>query len=201
MSLINDALKRAKQAQQPNSPDAPQMRVQFRPVEPSQQVRRSNTGIWVAVILVAGSIVAFVAHQVTRGNSPSPKEAKAREVVTAKPTPRESAPPPPVAPPMTTTTAPAATTAITSPVRNPAQAPVVKEASTNIPVGVQEDPLPKLTPKLQAVVYQPKRPSAIISGKSVFVGDRVGDFHVSRITQESVTLVSGGQTNVLVLGE
>ena len=57
------------------------------------------------------------------------------------------------------------------------------------------------TPKLQAVVSDPKRPSAIISGKSVFVGDKYGDLRVVAITQESVKLVGGGQTNVLVLGE
>jgi hypothetical protein len=56
-------------------------------------------------------------------------------------------------------------------------------------------------PKLQAVVFDPKRPSAIISGKSVFVGDKFGDSRVLAITRESVTLIGSGQTNVLVLGE
>src|ERR1051325_67444 len=69
MSLINDALKRAKQAQQPHSPDAPQLRVQFRPVEPSQQVKRSNTGIWIAVVIIAGLICGFVIRQVARNGS------------------------------------------------------------------------------------------------------------------------------------
>jgi hypothetical protein len=55
--------------------------------------------------------------------------------------------------------------------------------------------------KLQAIVFDPKRPSAIISGKSVFIGDKIGDLRVLAITQESVTLVGGGQTNLLVLGE
>jgi hypothetical protein len=80
------------------------------------------------------------------------------------------------------------------------QEPVAKETTAPAPVVIQE-PVEKIVPKLQAVVFNPKRPSAIISGKSVFAGDRVGEFRVVTITQESVTLVGGGQTNVLVLGE
>lgn len=210
MSLINDALKRAKQAQQPNSPDAPQMRVQFRPVEPNQQVKKSSAGIWIALVLVAGLIIGFVILQTTRNHSPAAKEAKAREIVPAAPIAQEIVPsarphapapapsaattiiPTPKSVPVETTTA-----SIAKPVT---QEPAIKETTAPVPVVIQEPP-EKIVPKLQAVVYHPKRPSAIVSGKSVFVGDRVGEFRVAAITQESVTLVGGGQTNVLVLGE
>ena len=204
MSLINDALKRAKQAQQQHAPDAPQLRVQFRPVEPSQQVRRSNTGIWIAVVLIAGLIVGFVIRQMSRSNSVSPKEAKAREVVSAKPIAQQQTAPPTPAPapapaPPVTHPAPQLTQPppSTKPVSEP---PPAQETPAPAPVVTQEEPA-RPAPKLQAVVYDPKRPSAIISGKSVFKGDRVGDFRVVSITPESVTLVGGGQTNVLVLGE
>ena len=191
MSLINDALKRAKQAQQPHSPDAPQLRVQFRPVEPSQQVKRSNTGIWIAVVIIAGLICGFVIRQVARNGSPAPKEAKAREIVPAKPLPQQSTPPAP---------APVATSPSVTAKPVPQQ-PAAQETSAPATVVTQEEPISKPAPKLQAVVYDPKRPSAIISGKSVFKGDKVGEFSVVGITQESVTLVGSGQTNVLVLGE
>src|SRR5215471_12143006 len=105
MSLINDALKRAKQAQQQHSPDAPQMMVQFRPVEPTQQVKKNNTWIWIAVVIVAGLIIGFVARQLRRGNSEAPKEAKAREVIPASPIAQEPVAPKP-APAVLTTTAP-----------------------------------------------------------------------------------------------
>jgi outer membrane biosynthesis protein TonB len=190
MSLINDALKRAKQAQQQYSPDAPQMRVQFRPVEPGQQVKKSNTGIWIAVVIIAGLIIGFVIRQLTRENSPAPKEAKAREIVPAKPIAQETKPSAPT---------PAAVTPSPTP-KPAAQEPAVKEAVAAAPADRQEEPA-RPAPRLQAVVFDPKRPSAIISGKSVFRGDRVGDFRVVAITRESVTLVGNGQTNVLVLGE
>lgn len=190
MSLINDALKRAKQAQQPHSPDAPQMQVQFRPVEPVQRVKKSNAGIWIAVVIVAGLIIGFVIRQSTRGNLPTPKEAKAREIVPANPIPQETPQPAPVPQAAVVNTVPKPTI----------QQPAVQPAAAALPADKVEEPA-KPAPKLQAVVYDPKRPSAIISGKSVFRGDKIGDFRVVAISQESVTLVGGSQTNVLVLGE
>jgi hypothetical protein len=53
--------------------------------------------------------------------------------------------------------------------------------------------------RLQAIVFHPTRPSAIVTGRSVFVGDRVGEFRVVAIHRESVMLAGAGQTNVLTL--
>ena len=41
----------------------------------------------------------------------------------------------------------------------------------------------------------------MLSGKTVFVGDKVGEFRVRSIEQDSVTIVGGGQTNILTLPE
>jgi hypothetical protein len=41
----------------------------------------------------------------------------------------------------------------------------------------------------------------MISGKTLFVGDKLGDLRVVAIDKESATLVGGGQTNVLSLPE
>jgi hypothetical protein len=177
MSLINDALKRAKQAQQQGSPETP--KVQFRPVEAAQQpAKRNHTAIWIAVVIMVGLIIGFVFRQMTRENKNStPKEVKAREIDPATPIPQETAPAPKPVTPGTAVQDNGAT----------AHADMPSEASP--------------TAKLQAIVFDPKRPSAIISRKSVFVGDKIGDLRVVAITQESVTLVGAGQTNVLVLGE
>jgi hypothetical protein len=181
MSLINDALKRARQAQQPHAPDAPQLRVQFRPVEPAQQPKKKNIAIWIAVVVVAVLAIGFVFRQLTRENSSAePKEAKAREIVPANPIAQETVPSVPT----------------NTPISNVSE---VASHDTAAPV-VDEEPA-KPAPKLQAVVFDPRRPSAIISGKSVFIGDKVGDFRVAAITRESATLIGGGQTNLLVLGE
>jgi cytoskeletal protein RodZ len=188
MSLINDALKRAKQAQQ-DSPQAAQNAVQFRPVEPGQQqVKKNHTAIWIAVVIITGLIIGFVFRQLTRDNNTAPKEVKARENVPANAVSTESS---------ATTKVPPAKTASTAKSGKPESS--AQEAAPAVPVITQQEP--RTVPKLQAVVFDLKRPSAIISGRSLFVGDRFDDLRVVAITQESVKLVGGGQTNVLVLGE
>jgi hypothetical protein len=54
-------------------------------------------------------------------------------------------------------------------------------------------------PVLQSVLVGPDRETAIISGKSVKVGDFYGNFRVSRITDTEVTLVRGREVQVLKL--
>jgi hypothetical protein len=54
---------------------------------------------------------------------------------------------------------------------------------------------------LQAIIFNPKRPSAMIGGKTLFIGDKVGDLRVVAIDKNSATLAGGGQTNVLTLAE
>jgi hypothetical protein len=63
-------------------------------------------------------------------------------------------------------------------------------------------PPPKPAPlRLQAIIFNPRRPSAMISGKTLFVGDKLGDLRVVAINRESATLAGAGQTNVLSLSE
>jgi hypothetical protein len=67
---------------------------------------------------------------------------------------------------------------------------------------VTEAPPPKpALPKLQAIVFSPTRPSVMVSGKTLFIGDKLNGLRVTAIDQESVTLVGAGQTNVLTLAE
>ena len=73
---------------------------------------------------------------------------------------------------------------------------------TNVTVAIADPTPPKpAMPKLQGIFYRPARPSAVISGKNVFIGSRVGEFEVLAITQENVTIGSATQTNVLSLAE
>jgi uncharacterized lipoprotein YbaY len=53
--------------------------------------------------------------------------------------------------------------------------------------------------KLQAIIFQPRHPLAIVSGKSLFIGDKLGDLRVYSITKNTVTLVNNSQTNTLRL--
>ena len=49
-------------------------------------------------------------------------------------------------------------------------------------------PPPPPEPKLQGIVYATTRPWAIVDGKTVHVGDRLGEFRVKEISQRNVTL-------------
>ena len=53
--------------------------------------------------------------------------------------------------------------------------------------------------KLQGILFHPTRPSAVINGRLLFVGERVGELRVMAIEQDSVTLAGGGKTNYLTL--
>jgi hypothetical protein len=61
---------------------------------------------------------------------------------------------------------------------------------------------PKPAPlRLQAIIFNPSRPSALISGKTLFIGEKLGALRVVAIDQESATLVGPGLTNVLSLSK
>jgi hypothetical protein len=73
-------------------------------------------------------------------------------------------------------------------------------ATNTLPAAPPEEPSPA-TPaiRLQAIVFHPTRPSAMINGKTLFVGDMLGEMRLVAISRESATLVGGGQTNLLTL--
>jgi hypothetical protein len=52
-------------------------------------------------------------------------------------------------------------------------------------------------PKLQGIFYRPERPAALLNGRTVLVGGTRGEYRVVAISQQSVTVVRAGQTNVL----
>jgi hypothetical protein len=89
---------------------------------------------------------------------------------------------------------PGPTVAVTKP-KLPANPPKT-EMPAPIPAAPASPPL-----KLQAVFFAPGRSSAIISGKTVQAGDRLGGFRVAAIGRSSATLVSATQTNVMTLGQ
>jgi phosphoglycolate phosphatase-like HAD superfamily hydrolase len=51
--------------------------------------------------------------------------------------------------------------------------------------------------KLQGILYSATRPAAILNGRTVFVGDRIGDMTIASISQKQVTLLYG--TNNIVV--
>ena len=207
MSLINDALKRAKQVQQDSAPPAPS-NTDLRPAE-HRQYARPAVGLAIPTLLGLGSVVLlFLLWQTARNSNQQTLEVKARTrsqtVAISQPSEQPVAAQNVVIKDPTNlpaaVSAPAAASPVTSPASNNAvstAAVVVTEAASNIVAAVA--PAKPALPKLQVIVYSPTRPSAMINGKTLFLGDKIGDFRVRAIDQESVVLVGAGQTNILTL--
>lgn len=199
MSLINDALKRAhKKADQPRP--SPVDGLALRPPGPVASARHSEwlipaiIGLSVALMTIA--VVIFNQARGSKGSTPSPETltAKAREASPAA-TPAATAQ---TAAPVETAKTPAPAMTNTPLAITPAAAPVAAAvAESTAPVAPpQPEPL-----RLQAIIHSPTRPSAIISGKSVFVGERVQGIKVVNITKDTVTLANNGKNLVLTLPE
>jgi hypothetical protein len=221
MSLINEALKQARETHQQSAPP-PGSNLQLRPAEPSQE-SRSNRGLMIpAALAVAALGVLYLAWQSQHQYPAAPLQVRGNTVASVRPTPAPQpvavpAPPAPVAlapaaesqpvpgPTPTPTPSPSAAVAVSaSEVKAATNTPVAVTAGSGAPsvVAPVEVPASKLGPaKLQAIVFSPKRPSVMINGKSLFIGEKLNGFRVTAIDRESVTLVGSGQTNVLTLPE
>jgi hypothetical protein len=176
MSLINDALKRAKDAQHKSPPVAPGP--QLRPAEPApagapgRGMGKTAPGILILIALI-GLFLLWRDHRKTVKARP----ALAKTIAPAIAVPESK--------PLVQTVA--ATAASTAAVKPPGATP---------PAAPAPAPL-----KLQAIFFNPGRSSAMISGKTVQAGDTVQGFHVTAINRSSATLVSATETNVMKLAE
>lgn len=197
MSLINDALKRAKKAQQENPPATPPL--EFRAVEPGQSENRRVTLlvvglslVFVAVLGLAGVLVWFVSQ-----SKPAtlPVAARVADAPIA-PLPKRE---------------PAAVTAVaTTDMVEPALAKPTSEIIDNpdepntngVPViatiieAIKPPPL-----KLQGIFFNPNAPSVVVNGRTIYLGDRVGSFRLLAVSPVSATFASATETNVLSLSE
>ena len=159
MSLINDALKRARNSQQNSPPSgAP-------PLPPVESRERGGTGwiLVVAVVLFLAAACFFIGPALFGHKTPKTPPAtpvKAQEISAP---PAETAPAP----------APAAATS--------ALPPPVTDTNSPPPASTAEQP-----PKVQGIIFNAARPVAIVDGKAVSAGDRVGDFQVKQILKSSV---------------
>jgi hypothetical protein len=215
MSLINDALKRAKEAQQDAAPP-PAPNLQLRPIEPSQCTRQSLGLVTpVAFALIALLLLFFIWQRSQRHSPAQTPEVHARTALPAAPAAAPAPAPVPTAPVPTppapeTPPAPLAASATTpAEALGPLAVPglsspgsVTSESAVTNATVAADAPLPKpVLPKLQAIVFSRTRPSVMVSGKTLFVGDKLNGLRVAAIDQESVTLIGAGQTNVLTLPE
>jgi hypothetical protein len=187
MSLINDALKRAQEAQRkdspayivsPMKPNAPAPAPARMPM-PGRKQRNSSWFMPVVIILLLVVAVFFMAMAMAK-----------RTVKTI------------VAAPAIPATQPVETAAASAP--NP-PAPVVTAAPEPPPevigpAAIKTD-VPKPVIILQGVVNDPKHPWAIVNGKTVYLGDNVEGMRVTVISRSSITLSGNGQTNIVYVGQ
>jgi hypothetical protein len=178
MSLINDALKRAKDAQQKSARVAPAP--QLRPMEPATQPPRSPGIVVFLAVFLLGAIVVYLLW--ARHNAPANPQP-----VAAKPAPAQVSIP--EAKPVVQA---AAMPAAPAPKTEPAPPP------THDPAAVVPPPQPV---KLQAIFFAPGHSSAIINGKTVHTGDVFKGFRIAAINRTSATLISATETNVMTLEE
>src|SRR5438309_9125769 len=172
MSLINDALKRAKAAQK-TEPPAGGPPLEFRPVDPSQNPPRRP--VW---LIVAGAVAAVIVVAVfwkIFSTKEEPLKVEAKGVTTATTTNSES----------NQASAPANKKSQIPP---PEPKPTTYQPRTQALVGatsiaIAEPPQP-MVPKLQGIVFHPTRPSAVISGKVVCAGDNAGEFRARETTRD-----------------
>lgn len=197
MSLINDALKRATQAQSAHTPPA-------QPEEPMLPVeRRSPVGLPVYFMPVMLFIISGACFFVVKGWQDSrvaqvdPLETviharervariAAEEVEQPVPADRQFA----LNDGPNSEPAPAVARSLSAPLPSATAAPAA---------GLQEESTPGSSLRLQGIFYRPGNPSAVVNAKTVFVGDSVANGKVSAISRESVTIQLAGETKVLTL--
>lgn len=169
MSLINDALKRAKRSQQ----QTPSGALPLPPVE-----SRSPGGTdWalptLAALFVAGACL-FIGLAFAKRTLPAKNPGNPTIVAT-------------VAPQKIETSAAAHDLPKTSPA--PASQTAAGSSTSS-----------KL--KVQGIFYDPSRPQAIVNGRTIGVGARVGDFRVKAISPDRVVFIAAdGTEKILGLGE
>jgi hypothetical protein len=163
MSLINDALRRAKESQRKNNPSG------AAPLSPIPARDEEQDFSWILPVIIVLLIVVavfFIAKSTAR---------HAEKKIIAAPD--------------------NSTTQQVESVRAPAPPPVVIGPAAIVA------PPPEPTTRIQGIAYDSVHPWAIVSGKTVYVGDSVEGMVVTEIARNSITLTGKGQTNKLYVGQ
>lgn len=206
MSLINDALKRATRTQTTTIPIDPE------PVTPMQPVEYRRRGLpWYffpALLVILATACWFIvkgvqARRQSADPAASPILVKAREPKAETPEPSTTSAPVMEAPltiPSGVPSTPATTPAPSRTTQTEAGS-ATTPASTTAPQTVPEPPAepPKPAYKLQGIFFRQANPTAMINGKTVWVGSRVDGATVKDITRDNLTIEVNGQTTVLTL--
>jgi hypothetical protein len=219
MSLINDALKRAKQAHA-HRPAPTASGPPLQPVEGSGASGGPTVGLWLAVALAVVFLAGWLfrewraqtervtARADTQKATPAPRVVAQTPPVEPKPAPPPSVAPTPAvapsAPPQPNASAPAPAVEVT-----PAPAAQISSPPVAQPIIVKEEvppapPPPPAKPafpalKLQGIFFSRTKPSALISGQTLFLGDAIEGARVKAIEADKVIVEFQGESRTLNL--
>jgi len=221
MSLINDALKRAREADQQRVDKAPPAP----PLQPVDHTAPPNRAGWIVVIGLLVATLAFSVFYLSRWAwraGTGPPAGSSNEMIASS-----SAPPREVAAPLARAAVEVGTNLVprqASVAGSDSSAATVKPAPLEPqPVAVVAEPIPAEPPaspdqdaattanaappeaarfpglKLQSIVFRLRNPSVVIDSEMLGVGDTIKGARVVKIERHAVTLEWQGQTNVLRL--
>ncbi len=199
MSLINDALKRATQAQAAGKP-TPEMETTMKPVPQPRTVGLPIYFTPVLLFIVSGACWFLVKGWEVRrlanaSTMPVPVQAREAQEMPDIPSGEGAELPIPQNRQFALNDAPSPRTS-----QNTSAASASDGTSAEIGhVNGQADLEQSATFKLQGIFYRPSNPSAVVNSKTVFVGDRIANAKVKAIDRQSVTLDLLGETKVLTL--
>lgn len=185
MSLINDALKKASEHPAPATPAETK--------EPLRVATHQAPPRWpmfvvpplVAIVFAAGTFLVMRGWQSGRpisAREPAAENAGTIDALIENNKVRAAAD---------------AKVDTTAPNGAPAEVVAGPPTNTAATAAASVTTFPNL--KLQGVIWDPKRPSVVINGKSLFKGEKVERAEVTEITVDSVTLVWKGEERVLTL--
>ena len=209
MSLINDALRRARQSEKEPLPAGktsatPGVPLPLDPVEPPP------LSPWPSFLGIAATALIVLALVGAGGwfiwKSWNDKHSK-KSVTVAAHHPARPALNANASTTKTNASPGSASSTAAAPLAAPATSPTnVASATTGSNAATAAPPIAAVAPpvkwpifKLQGIFYRPPRSSVMLNKQTVFVNDVIEGAKVVEIGSQSVTLVLSGQTNVLTL--
>jgi len=197
MSLINDALKRARDANKQRGGDGSS----GVPLQPVDYASRPNRFLRLIVALILVSAVGLAAFSFSKWWH---AREQLQRVTTTTNAPPVQAPIEPATTPESAATKYRVRVSTNIVVRTNAvrRTPTAGATQTNAVAGTAEsfvvdDGFPDL--KLQSIIYRLNKPAAVVNGEMIYVGDTIKGARVLSISRSEVTVEWKGKTNILQL--
>jgi hypothetical protein len=209
MSLINDALKRARDAERRRAATPPDLTLH--PVDPPSHGNPASRWLVLVLVLIALTLSLWSFSRWAKTAPPEEQLASAPQStpptpsphvlsVLPEPEPDSDTAPETVAPPLIATSTnnlDLGPTASPEPAAVPEQ-PALETAVTDTNETLVSPPVPAEL-KLQSIIFRLRNPSVVINGQMLRTGDSIADAQVLEIERHRVTLRRHDSNLVLTL--